>query len=77
MRGKVVKVRFAGPTDYRGARWIVHADGFPRRMFPRDHALNHPEDALRAAHEYIGAVGLNGAPIAWGWYQEDLFVVVG
>jgi len=44
----VVKVRFAGPTDYRGSRYIASVRGV-RITRSYDHALSGPENAYRAA----------------------------
>ena len=57
----VVKVRFAGPTDTRGSRYIATCRGV-RATHSYDHALSGSENAYRAACK------------CWGAYQTSSMV---
>ena len=57
----VIKVRFAGPTNSSGARYIATVRGI-RVTTPMDYALNPSENAYRAARK------------CWGAYQTSLMV---
>ena len=48
-----IKVKYAGPTDYKGSRWIVSGP-HGRITVGYDHALNTEENILNAAVAYRG-----------------------
>jgi len=53
--GAAIWVRYAGPTDYRGSRWIATADlPVGRAVVGYDHAANAGcANAQRAAHALL------------------------
>lgn len=51
MINSAVRVRYAGPTDYKGSRWIVSGP-HGRITVGYDHALNTEENILNAAVAY-------------------------
>lgn len=57
----VVRVRFAGPTNTRGSRYIASVRGV-RATHSYDHALSASENALRAARK------------CWSAYQTSQMV---
>lgn len=50
LRGIAITVRFAGPTNYRGARWIARAD--------------HPEGRIVVSYDYGEGGGIDNARTA-------------
>lgn len=46
-----VRVRYAGPTDYKGSRWIVNGP-YGRITVGYDHAFNIEENVMYAAITY-------------------------
>lgn len=70
-------VRFAGPTNTKGARWIVTSTGYsdPRKVvLPVDHRHGTAADVVRAAKVLAETWGWTGA---WhgGWLGDGASAV--
>ena len=48
---KAIQVKYLGPTNYRGSRYKAWAEGVKAIQVSCDNALNHDENAMKAATE--------------------------
>ena len=54
-----VIVKFAGPTDHRGARWIVKDQRWPDRVtVPYDYSVGIAQNVTAAAEAYLTKAGI-------------------
>ena len=74
--GLVVRVRYLGPTNHKGARWSVQSAGFPRKFFPMNHELEHSVDAFRVVEEYAKIMKLTGDVVACGWFKDEFYAIL-
>lgn len=49
---KAIQIKYMGPTNTKGARWKVWAEGVPAKIFNRNHDLSSEFDAENCAKEF-------------------------
>lgn len=54
---KAILVKYLGPTDAHGGRYVATAEGASRVVHPYDHALNSDDNARRAAEKLVWEMG--------------------
>lgn len=63
---KAITTKHAGPTNTRGSRIIVRAEGGPAKSYGYDDALNVEENHIQAAKQYRDARGWTGEMVGGG-----------
>ena len=73
---RIVKVSYRGPTDTKGARWIVTSDGYSRKVYPREYERNHADDAYQAGIRYMREQGIKFQAVEQGEYKHEYYLVI-
>jgi len=63
---KAITTKYAGPTNSRGSRIIVKAEGCPSRQYGCDDELNVEENHIQAAKAYRNLMGWSGEMLGGG-----------
>jgi len=66
-------VKHLGPTNHRGSRLQVHADGFRKRTYDWDYSGSPEENYVKAMRSYAEANGLRGTYVV-GMVRPDTYV---
>ena len=56
---KAIQIKYMGPTNTKGARWKVWAEGAPAKYYDRDYELDVDIDAINCAGKYAMSHGWN------------------
>lgn len=56
---KAIQIKYMGPTDTKGARWKVWAEGVKAKYYSRDYEFDGQVDANFCVSAYLKCCGWN------------------
>lgn len=71
---QAIRVRYKGPTDHQGARYVVDADSGVRKIYPQDYTKDPTDNAIEAARKYAAHMGWAGSWIRGATPDGWIFV---
>ena len=71
-----IEVRYLGPTNHRGSRWVATSASGHRLVVPQDYALDPSDNAASAALALARKLGWDDSPMFLGSTKRGFVAVL-